>query len=129
MTSIEMTSSGLKSRIEEIIQTRFNPVIQEYFEEIKKYLEDINVVNQIFNLLYNKLNSLIDICLVVNSNPISQRFNYVLLYLSTIPAKLYIRFAELIWEYPDAQEQLMILQNFNDTYYIFITIYDFKSII
>jgi hypothetical protein len=116
MTSIEMTSSGLKSRIEEIIQTRFNPVIQEYFEEIKKYLEDINVVNQIFNLLYNKLNSLIDICLVVNSNPISQRFNYVLLYLSTIPAKLYIRFAELIWEYPDAQEQLMILQNFNDTY-------------
>lgn len=113
---IEMINSGSESRIEEIIQTRFNPVIEEYFEEIRNYSEDINVVNQLFNLLYNKLNSLIDICLVVNSNPISQRFNYVLLYLSTIPAKLYIRFAELIWEYPDAQQQLMILQNFNDTY-------------
>jgi hypothetical protein len=112
---IELINSGIEFNINKIIQLDFNPVIRDYFVEIQQHLEDINVVNQLFNLLYSKLNSLLPIC-HVTLNPITQRFNYVLLYLSTIPAKLYIRFAELIWNDPHAPQQLTKLQDFNYKY-------------
>jgi hypothetical protein len=110
---INSGSSDSKSVIGNI--DYFNRVIQEYFELINENLTNTVVVNEIFNLLYDKLNSLIPVCDVIIQPNIQhqQRWNYVLLYLTTIPAKLFIRFAGLVLNFSNPQQQLFILQNLN----------------
>lgn len=102
-----------------IIHETFSDILEPYCQDIAKDLDKGDqIINEYFNLLYNKLNSLIPVC-DVTSSPLSQRFNYVFLYLTTIPAKLFIRFAELIWNDLTPQHQLIKLQIFN---------YDYKRI-
>ena len=99
-----------------IIAETFSDIIELYCQEIINDLDKGEpIINEYFNLLYNKLNSLIPVC-DVTGNPLSQRFNYVFLYLTTIPIKLFIRFVELIWDGPTPEDQLRILQTFNDDY-------------
>ena len=88
----------------------------DYFNSvIREYVTNTVVVNEMFNLLYDKLNSLMPVCNVIIQPNIQQqqRWNYVLLYLTTIPAKLFIRFAGLVLNFSNPQQQLFILQNLN----------------
>jgi len=99
-----------------MIYKTFRPILTLYCEDIKNGLDEGDkIINEYFNLLYNKLNSLIPVC-DVTSSPLSRRFNYVFLYLTTIPAKLFIRFVELIWNDLTPEQQLMRLQEFNKLY-------------
>ena len=107
------------------IYREFTYIIETYCQDIS-YQTDYTIINENFNLLYNELNSRLPICDVVlrnNTNPIESlmynlqyQWNYVLSYLSTIPAKLYIKLDELIQETPNPPDQLELLQKFNNKY-------------
>lgn len=99
-----------------IMNQTFSDILKLYCQAIANNLNEGNqIINEYFNLLYNKLNSLIHVC-DVTRGPLSHRFNYVFLYLTTIPAKLFIRFTELIWNDVTPEYQLMRLQIFNYDY-------------
>jgi hypothetical protein len=110
-----------RRNIKTIMRDTFSDILKLYCQDIFADLDKGDqIINKYFNLLYNKLNSLIPVCEVdVTNSRLSERFNYVFLYLTTIPAKLFIRFAELIWNDRTPEQQLVSLQNFN---------YDYKRI-
>ncbi len=112
--------------ITERIHLEFDYIIEPYCRIIS-YQRDYTSVNEKFNLLYNELNSIRTVCDVVFENNtdllknhlmynLQYQWNYVLSYLSTIPALLYIKFDELIQATPNHTKQLKILQDFNINY-------------
>lgn len=110
-----------KDHIKFFMRLTFSKILELYCRDIRainksKKPDTRQNIDEYFNLLYNKLNSLIPVCEVDETNPLSQRFNYVFLYLTTIPAKLFIRIADLIWDDVTPEVILAQLQKFCEWY-------------
>ena len=124
LVCIEMVVQNYKrGDIELFMRVTFSEILKLYCQDIRAIANDSEKsldkrrenIDKYFNLLYNKLNSLIPVCDVSN-NRLSQRFNYVFLYLTTIPAKLFIRIADLIWNDLTPELILARLQKFYEWY-------------